>query len=171
MVRGSEARPVPEGKGHFLGKVCSRALCKLECIHSLEFQLNSNQGSEMLNLVECDGQPLKRKPCSKLPPPGLGILTRPLKSSILPGRHLQCWQDPASANLLPASASPPYRVFLEGPSRVCAFPSPVAPPGVRIEQEAASSSGQSFLATLTSVLDYKRPTFPIQLVHLLLSAI
>lgn len=149
MVRGSEARPVPRRKDELLlGKVCPNALCKLECIHSLEFQLNSNQ-SRMCQTLGCDGQLLKRKPRGKLPPPGPGILTR-APSSRAPHQDGTCNAGrilhlPTS---FPASPSPPYRVFL-GPSPCLCLSLPAAPPGFRIEQEAASSTGQSFLSSLT----------------------
>lgn len=122
VVRGSEARPVPRRKDELLlGKVCPNALCKLECIHSLEFQLNSNQ-SRMCQTLGCDGQLLKRKPRGKLPPPGPGILTR-APSSRAPHQDGTCNAGrilhlPTS---FPACPSPPYRVWV--PPRVCAFPS------------------------------------------------
>ena len=148
VVRGSEARPVPQRKDELLlGKMCPNALCKLECIHSLEFQLNLNQ-SRRCQTLGCDGQLLKRKPRGKLPHLARASSQGPFKSSTSPGRHLQCWQDPDLPTSFPASPSPPYRVFL-GPSPCLGLSLPAAPPGFRIEQEAASSTGQSFLASLT----------------------
>lgn len=135
VVRGSEARPVPWRKDELLvDKVCSNALCKLECIHSLEFQLNSNQGRRS-QTRGCDGQLLKRKPRGKLPTPGPGH-PHGAPSSGVPHQDGTCNAGkivylPTS---FPASLSPPYRVFLEGPSPCLCLSLPAAPPGFRIEQ-------------------------------------
>ena len=83
VVRGSEARPVPQRKDELLlGKMCPNALCKLECIHSLEFQLNLNQ-SRRCQTLGCDGQLLKKKTTWQASPPGPGILTGPLQVEYL----------------------------------------------------------------------------------------
>ena len=120
VVRGSEARPVPWRKDELFWARCVQGL---ECIHSLEFQLHSNQGRRCQTL-ECDGQLLKRKPCSKLPPPGLGILTRPLQvehitrtaPAMLAGSCI-CQPPFLHPHHLPTES------FWKVPPRVCAFPS------------------------------------------------
>lgn len=124
VVRGSEARPVPWRKDELLvDKVCSNALCKLECIHSLEFQLNSNQGRRS-QTGGCDGQLLKRKPRGKLPAPGPGIHMGPLQVE-----HLTRTAPAMLARLCicqPPFLNPhhlPTKSFWKVPPRVSASPS------------------------------------------------
>ena len=141
--------------------MCSRALCKLECIHSLEFQLNSNQGRRCQTL-ECDGQLLKRKPCSKLPPPGLGILTWPLQVE-----HLTRMAPAmlAGSCICQPPFLRPHHLPTESGSLPVSVPFPPSSPS-RLPDRAGGSQQHwaVFPRRFNLCLDYKRPTFPIQLV-------
>ena len=163
VVRGSEARPVPQRKDELLlGKMCPNALCKLECIHSLEFQLNLNQ-SRRCQTLGCDGQLLKRKPRGKLPHLARASSQGPFKSSTSPGRPLPCRQDPASANLL--SCVPITSLQSLSGSLPVSGPFPPSSPS-RLPDRAGGSQQHWAVLPRQSYpcLDYKCPTFPIQLV-------
>ena len=80
-----------------------------------------------------------------------------------PGRHLQCWQDPASANLL--SCVPITSLQSLSGSLPVSGPFPPSSPS-RLPDRAGGSQQHWAVFPRQSYpcLDYKCPTFPIQLV-------